>query len=94
MEALISPIGNILTQFIDGSAKVAALGVSGVLAFFMLVQLGFIMWLLKSQKEGAKLSYDTRIEEAKDGMLMANAVDKLANEIKELRYSMKCTGGK
>lgn len=86
-------IFNGLNHLIDGSARLAALGAGGVLVFFNFVLIIFIAWLLKNQKEGAEKSFSARIKESEDGVLMANAVAKLADELKEIRHNLKCIGG-
>lgn len=86
-------ITKILDQFIGGAERLGALGVSAVWAFFVVILIAYIAWDLKAKKEAAELAWQARIKESEADGMVANAIEKLADQIKELRYKLKCVGG-
>jgi len=81
-----------LTQLIGGAEKLGALGAAAVWAFFTLILLGYIFWIQRAQKQAAESAWAARLEEAKADAMMASAVEKLADQIKEIRHTIKCGG--
>ena len=83
---------NQLNELIDGVLRLEALSVAGVWAFFTLVLIVFLTWLLRTQKQSSEKAWEARIEEAKADGMIASALEKLRDEIRELRHRVKCGG--
>lgn len=79
---------NGLTQLIGGAEKLGALGAAAVWAFFTLILLGYIAWSKRTADKASESAWAARIEEAKADSLIASAMSKMADEIKELRHSI------
>jgi len=79
MDTVFEGLGHI----IGNAETLAKLGAIGAWVFFTLVLLIHAVWLQRLQSKGAEDSYNARIEEAKSSIMMANALTKLADEIRE-----------
>jgi hypothetical protein len=75
-----------LTQLIGGAEKLGTLGAAAVWAFFTLILIFYIVWTQRTQKQASESAWEARIEEAKADGLIASAISKMADEIKELRH--------
>lgn len=92
VESSINAFFNGLTQLIAAADKIGQLSVEGVWALFTMVLIGYIFYNTKTQKESAQLILEARIKDAEADGMMAEAVEKLADQIKELRYRMDKNG--
>lgn len=86
-------ISNIFKNLIDGAERLGALSVAAVWAFFTIILIAYVVWDLRTKKEASELAWQARIKDAETDGLIANAIEKLADQIKELRYKLKCVGG-
>jgi len=84
METLFSS----LEKLLKGAENAAALSATGVWALFCFLFIMYIFYDLRQKKNSSERTTDMRLEEARADALMASAIEKLANEIKELRYRM------
>jgi len=82
----------LVDQLIGSTENLAKLGAIGAWVFFTLVLLIERAWTQRAQKQASESAWEARIEEAKADDAMANAVEKLADQIRELRYKIKCGG--
>lgn len=86
-------IAKIFTNLIEGAEKLGTLSVTAVWAFFTIILIGYIIWDMKIKKEASELAWQARIKDAETDGMVANAIEKLADQIKELRHKLKCIGG-
>lgn len=89
---LINAVFSGLTQLTTSAATLGQLSAQATWAFFTLILIGYIFYTMKTQKEAAQMILEARIKDAEADSLMAQAVDKLADQIKELRYRMDKNG--
>lgn len=85
-------ISGIISGLIGNAQKLGELSVTSVWAFFTLILIGYIVYDMRIKKQAAESAWNARLEEAKADGLIAAALEKMANEIKELRYKIKPTG--
>ncbi len=89
---MVDWIFKVVSDVIGNAEKLAGLSVTGVWAFFTLVLIAYIVYDMKLKKQASDSAWDARLEEAKADGLIAAALEKMSNEIKELRYRIKCDG--
>ncbi len=87
-------MNTIIDTLIKNAEKLGTLSATAIWAFFTLILLGYIAWNLKNQRDGEKRNFEMRIKDAETDGAVAAAVDKIANEFRDLRRCIKCTGGK
>lgn len=81
-----------LSQIIINTDNLAKLGAIGICIFFIFILIAFIIWLLKLQATASKQAWEARVAEAEADKLMGGALEKLRDELRELRYTIKCGG--
>lgn len=84
----------ILDGFINQANRLGLLPAASIWAFFTLILLTYIVWTLKNQRQGEKTNFEMRMKDAETDNAMAHAVEKMAEQIRELRFIIKCIGGK
>lgn len=82
-------ISNIIHQLTSEAENLAKLGAIGAWIFFTIILLLERAWTIKQQKASADHAWEARVEEAKADVMMAGAVEKLAEQIRDLRYEIK-----
>lgn len=86
-------IVNIFKNIVDGAERLAGLSVAAVWAFFTIILIAYVIWDQKTKKQASEMAWQARIKDAETDGMMANAIEKLADQIKELRIKLKCLGG-
>lgn len=89
METIFNAIGTL----IGNAESLAKLGATGALAFFDIILMIYVVWLQRQQAHGAQEASDARVKHAEATVLNSKAIEKLADQIQELRYKLKCIGG-
>lgn len=79
----------ILTEVIQGAERLGAFSSSSVWAFFCLVLIAFIFYDKRNQKQSYDNAVEARLAAAKADVLIASSVEKVAEEVKELRYKIE-----
>jgi len=82
----------IIKYFIGSAEELGALNAQSVWAFFTLVLIGYILYDMKIKKKSSEDAWAARIEEAKADVMIAGALEKLADDIKELRHDLSSGG--
>lgn len=85
-------IFNGVNQLIGSTENLAKLGIIGILLFFILLLIVYVVWLQKVQAKAAESAWEGRIEEAKADEAMASALEKMRDEWREFRHTIKCGG--
>lgn len=85
-------IPQILEKLIWQADNLAKLGAIGAWVFISLYLILERVWTQRTQKAAAEHAWEARVEEAKADVMMAGAVEKLADQIRELRYEIKGRG--
>lgn len=85
-------ISQILEKLIWQADSLAKLGAIGAWVFISLYLIIERVWTQRTQKAAAEHAWEARVEEAKADVMMAGAVEKLADQIRELRYEIKRGG--
>lgn len=88
MDTLAAGIGHL----IGSTENLAKLGAIGAWVFFTLVLILYVVWTQRAQKQSSEQAWEARIEEAKADGMIASAIEKLRDEIRELRYKIKGGG--
>lgn len=86
-------MGQIIDGIIGNAEKLGTLGAASIWAFFTLLLIAYITWDMKAKKSSSDQAWAARIKDAETDGMMAKAVEKLADQIKELRHKLKCVGG-
>lgn len=86
-----------MSELIDGiiqnAEKLGQLSATAIWAFFTLLLVFYIYWDMRAKKTSSDQAWSARIDEAKADSAIANAMEKLADQVKELRHKLKCIGG-
>lgn len=82
-----------LEHLIGSTEGLAKLGAVGAWIFFTLILIIYVVWLQRQQAHGAQDASESRVKHAEATVLTAKAIEKLADQIQELRYKLKCVGG-
>lgn len=77
-----------INHIIGNAEKLGALSAAAVWAFFTLVLIAYIAWDMRIKKQSSDSAWEARLKEAESDSLMANAIEKLSEQIKELRMKM------
>lgn len=88
----MNALSTAINQLLGSTESLAKMGAIGAWVFFTLVLLVERMWVQKTQKQASEQAWQARIEEAKADAMMANAVERLSEQIRELRYKIRCGG--
>lgn len=83
----------LIDSLIVNAEKLGKLSGTAVWAFFTLLLIAYIIWEMKAKKSSSEQAWAARTKEAEADGMMANAVSKLADQIKEIRIKLKCIGG-
>ncbi len=94
METIVKAIADIIAHLISDAERLGQLSATAAWSFFTLVLLAYIVWSLRSQKEAEKNVFEVRLKDAESDIVTAHAINKMADEIKEFRRSIRCLGGK
>lgn len=81
-------VAGVLEKFIGSAERLGVLSSSSVWAFFCLVLLAYIFVDSRYKRKASEQAWNARLEEANADHLMAQAVEKMAEQIRELRYSL------
>lgn len=81
-----------LEKAIDGAKQLGALDSCSIWALSTLVLLAYIIWDIKLKRGASERAWNARLAEAKADELLANALDKIHDELKELRQNIRYTG--
>lgn len=79
-----------IDKFIGNAEKLGALSATAVWAFFTLILLLYIVWDLRVKKQSSEQAWNARLKDSEADGMMARAIEKLADQIKELRHKLKC----
>lgn len=71
-----------LKGIVDNAEKLGTFSAAAVWAFFTLVLIAYIFFDMRAKKQAAALAWQARLKEAEADILMANAVSKLADEVR------------
>lgn len=85
-------MGEIIKYLLNSTEALAKMGAISAWVFFTLVLLLERFWTQRTQKNASESAWEARLKEAEADAMMANAVEKLSEQIKELRYKIKCGG--
>lgn len=83
---------NGLAQLIGSTESLAKLGTIAAWVFFDLVLIIYVVWLQRLQAQGARDASEARVKDAEATILSSQVIEKLADQIRELRYKIKCGG--
>ena len=79
----------ILTKFIQQIQVVESLSATAVWAFFCFIFIAYIFYDIKQKKISSEKAWEIRLKEAEADGLMISAIDRLADEIEELRRDIR-----
>lgn len=85
-------IPQLIEGIIKNAERLGALSATAIWAFFTLILIGFITWKMKAESQASEAAWTARIEEAKADGMIANALEKLSDQVKELRFKIRCLG--
>lgn len=89
MDKIFEAVDNL----IKSADKLGALSTAAILAFFCLVFLCYIFYLLRQQRLGQELAWQGRFKDADADKTMASAVElgfqKVASELHEVRFEVR-----
>lgn len=83
-----------LDKLIGGAERLGTLSAAGIWAFFTLVLIAYLFLDLRRQQKASQIAWNARLEEVKGEALVAAALERMADEIKELRHYVTDNGGK
>lgn len=84
----------ILTEIIGSAEKLGTLSAAAVWAFFTLLLITYIIWNLRAQKQAELKAFEMRIRDSRADLLTIKTIEKLVSELRDLKYQIKCIGGK
>lgn len=82
-------MGEFIAGIIANAEKLGTLSAAGIWAFFTLMLIIYIAWDMKAKKQASEQAWEARIKDADSDNSIANAVEKMADQIKELRYKIE-----
>ncbi len=85
---MIEGLFKLIGALVENAEKLGTFSAAAVWAFFTLVLIGYIFFDMRDKKKAAESAWSARLEEAKADALMASAIEKLADQIREMRYSL------
>lgn len=89
MDKIFEAVDNL----IKSADKLGALSTAAILAFFCLVFLCYIFYLLRQQRLGQELAWQGRFKDADADKSMASAVEqgfqRVASELNEVRFEVR-----
>lgn len=85
-------LDQVVKHLLGSTEALAKMGAIAGWVFFTLVLLIERFWTQRTQAKASESAWQARIKEAESISLLANANEKLADQIKEIRYKIKCGG--
>lgn len=85
-------LADIIKHLLSSTEALAKMGAIAAWVFFTLVLLIDRFMSERAQKKYAERNVELRLKDLETDVMMANAVEKLSDQIRELRYKIKCGG--
>lgn len=82
----------VIKHLLSSTEALAKMGAIAAWVFFTLVLLIDRFLTERAQKKAAERMVEVRLKDLETDAMMATAVEKLSDQIKELRYKIKCGG--
>lgn len=79
-------------KYIDIAKKLGSLDQSTIWALISIVLFLALVYMIKQHSKAGEKAANVRVQEATAMIQMTSAIEKLANELQELRHSIKCKG--
>lgn len=89
---MMEALSEVIKHLLSSTEILAKMGAIAAWVFFTLVLLIDRVLTERAQKKASEKAFELRLKDLETDVMMANAVEKLSEQVKEIRFKIKCGG--